>query len=340
MEIIVPAAGLSTRFPGMRPKYSLTDHSGNMMIERAIAPYIGNYPITIGFLGENHLLYPISAYLLNKYGKENLDIVILPERTQGPADTVMQIFDRADIPEGPVLIKDCDSFFEHDEIEGNYICTTDIADHDVLKRLGSKSFVEYNGTTVAGIVEKRIVSDRFCVGGYHFASKSDFEHAFRTLDKAGYQEIFVSNIIQYCIDLGHTWQTNKVRNYVDVGTAEDWHEHNDLSVIFCDIDGTIIQAQARGEFGDPMTPLVKNCTLIQNLVEQGHQLIFTTARPFEQHTQLTAQLHELGFKNFKLITGLMNVKRVLINDYNHANPYPRAIAINLPRDSDTLGDFL
>ena len=39
MEIIVPAAGLSTRFPNMRPKYTLTDFTGKMMFEKAIAPF-------------------------------------------------------------------------------------------------------------------------------------------------------------------------------------------------------------------------------------------------------------------------------------------------------------
>ena len=28
MEIILPAAGLSTRFPNMRPKFTLTDYKG------------------------------------------------------------------------------------------------------------------------------------------------------------------------------------------------------------------------------------------------------------------------------------------------------------------------
>ena len=36
MEIILPAAGLSTRFPNMRPKFTLTDYKGMMMFERAI----------------------------------------------------------------------------------------------------------------------------------------------------------------------------------------------------------------------------------------------------------------------------------------------------------------
>ena len=50
MEIIVPAAGLSTRFPNMRPKYTLTDYKGQMMFERAIEYYVGKYNVTIGVL--------------------------------------------------------------------------------------------------------------------------------------------------------------------------------------------------------------------------------------------------------------------------------------------------
>jgi hypothetical protein len=51
-------------------------------------------------------------------------------------------------------------------------------------------------------------------------------------------------------------------------------------------------------------------------------------------------LETLGFKDFQLITGLPNAKRILINDYNEANPFPRAIAVNIKRDSDNLGDYL
>ncbi|MFZ9970293.1 MAG: portal protein [Bacteroidia bacterium] len=43
MEILVPAAGLSTRFPGTRPKFTLTDHEGRSMLYRALEPYIGKY---------------------------------------------------------------------------------------------------------------------------------------------------------------------------------------------------------------------------------------------------------------------------------------------------------
>jgi hypothetical protein len=51
-------------------------------------------------------------------------------------------------------------------------------------------------------------------------------------------------------------------------------------------------------------------------------------------------LQDLGFKKFNLITGLLNGARILVNDYNDANPYPRATAINVRRDQDNLTDYL
>ena len=52
------------------------------------------------------------------------------------------------------------------------------------------------------------------------------------------------------------------------------------------------------------------------------------------------QLADFGFGGCDMIMGLPNTKRILINDYNDANPHPRAIAINVRRDQDDLGDFL
>jgi hypothetical protein len=51
-------------------------------------------------------------------------------------------------------------------------------------------------------------------------------------------------------------------------------------------------------------------------------------------------LKDLGFVDCKLISGLPNTKRVLINDYNDANPWPRAVAVNIKRDQDNLSDFI
>jgi hypothetical protein len=76
------------------------------------------------------------------------------------------------------------------------------------------------------------------------------------------------------------------------------------------------------------------------MASTGCLIIFTTARPSLYHDSIYKMLESLGFKDFQLLTGLPNAKRILINDYNEANPFPRAIAINLKRDTDNLGDYL
>ena len=341
MEIILPAAGLSTRFPNMRPKYTLTDYKGQMMFERAIQYYVGKYNVTIGILREHENKYNISKYIQDTYDKL-VNIVVLEERTSGPADTVYQILKQANISDDmEFFIKDCDSFFDHIPTEGNYVCVSSIADHEVLKRLASKSFVISNDQGIINnIIEKKVVSDKFCVGGYKFDKVGLYKQTFEKLKSKNVKEIFVSHIIQDCLHNNHIFTEKQITNYIDVGTAEDWFEYNDRPVIFCDIDGTLVKAQAKGTYDEQPEALEENVKVMLKYQNNGSQIIFTTARTKKYDTRTREILDSLGFKEYDLISGLQNVKRILINDYNEANPHPRAIAVNLKRDTDNLKDYL
>ena len=336
----MPAAGLSTRFPNMRPKYILADFQGKYMFERSLESFIGKHNITIGILKEHNDQYNTAEYIKNEYG-DAIQVVVLDSRTTGPADTVYQILKQAGLTTEEFLIKDCDSFFDHDYQEGNYVCVSNIKDHEILKRLASKSFIVSNDQgIITSIIEKQVVSDKFCVGGYKFESADMFMSAFEKLKNAHVKEIFVSHIIEECLNDGAIFKESAVRNYVDVGTAEEWFEYNDKAVIFCDIDGTLIKAQSRTEIGQPPVLLEKNIKRIKEMIANDSQIIFTTARHINTHAITEQMLTDLGFTDFKLISGLPNTKRVLINDYNEANPWPRAIAINIKRDTDNLTDYL
>lgn len=336
----MPAAGLSTRFPNMRPKYILADFQGKYMFERSLESFIGKHNITIGILKEHNDQYNTAEYIKNEYG-DAIQVVVLENRTTGPADTVYQILKQAGLTTEEFLIKDCDSFFDHDYQEGNYVCVSNIKDHEILKRLASKSFIVSNDQgIITSIIEKQVVSDKFCVGGYKFESADMFMFAFEKLKDAHVKEIFVSHIIEECLNCGAIFKESSVTNYVDVGTADEWFEYNDKAVLFCDIDGTIIKAQSRTEIGQPPILLEKNIKRIKELIANGSQIIFTTARHTSTHAVTEQMLIDLGFVDFKLISGLSNTKRILINDYNEANPYPRAVAVNIKRDTDNLGDYL
>lgn len=341
MDIIVPAAGLSTRFPEMKPKYLLYDYKGELMIHNAIRPFLDEHKIHIGILKEHNEKYNVIEVLTHEFG-DKVNIVVLDEPTKGPADTVYQIINKVGLHLSAILIKDCDSFFDHKMSIGNYVCVTNIAKHESIRKLGAKSFVIYNDQgIITDIVEKEVVSDTFCIGGYKFNNAMTFKTAYEKLSTT--REVFVSDVISYCIGYGQVFTTKETENYVDVGTAAEWFEYNDKPVIFCDIDGTIVKNQGRvGEnnYNDPVIPLQKNIDRLLQLQSQGAQFIFTTARDNEYSSKTRGMLYSLGFKSFTLLCGLQNARRILINDYNSTNPYPRAEAINLKRDSDNLSDFL
>lgn len=339
MEVIVPAAGLSTRFPGHRPKYLLYDFKHTLMFRNAVEQFIDKYKITIGILREHAEKYNAIEHIQGAV--PGCDIVLM-DPTTGPADTVYQIL--KNIPGNfPFLVKDCDSFFEHNVIEDtNYVCVSNIREHEVLKKLYSKSFVKYNEQgIIVDIVEKQVVSDTFCVGGYKFNSSDAYRRSFETLSQSG--EVYVSHVIQHLLSQGEIFVNNKVHEYIDVGTAADWQEYNDKPVIFCDIDGTLIKAQSRyGNYNYGSEPIIleENYKKIKRLHDSGAQIIFTTAREDKYHDITCQMLFNLGFGDCLVLTGLHNASRILINDYNDANPYPRAVAYNIKRDHDNLKDIM
>jgi len=342
MEILVPAAGLSTRYPNMRPKYLLYDFKSDIMVKNAVQQFIGtDHRITIGILQEHAERYDSVEHI--QHSIPNVNVIVLPEQTKGPADTIYQMLKWFDQDDFEFLVKDCDSFFTHDIPSGNYVCVSNIAQHDILRKLSSKSFVKYNDQDIiTDIIEKKVVSDTFCVGGYKFESAMEFKKTFRKLSSK-VDEIFVSHVIQDMIMNGKTFSMSPVRDYIDVGTIQEWTEFNDKPVVFCDIDGTLIQSQGRfGKhtyFDDPI-PLENNFKIIKDMYDRGAQIIFTTARETQYHDVTQAMLKKLGFDDCLLISGINVSSRILINDYNDANPYPRAIAYNVKRDKDNLKDFI
>lgn len=336
MEIIIPAAGLFTRFSTAKPKYLLTDYKGKLMLFNALKPFLGKYNITIGILQEHEDKFNITEVIKREVG--DINVVVLKERTRGPAETVYRILKQTGIT-GEILIKDCDSFFDYEYQAGNVVCTSNLKEYETLNRVGQKSFVVSNDQNIIqDIVEKEIVSSDFCVGGYQFESAQDFIDVFESLNEIS-KEIFVSHIIQELLERHKVFVQYSVKNYVDVGTLEEWNEFNDKPTVFCDIDGTIIKSQQRPH-NTPYEILPGNIEVIKKLRAKGCQIIFTTSRASEFMDVTKKMLSELGFNDCTLIMGLHNSKRILINDYHPTNQYPSAVSYQIPRDADILSKQL
>jgi hypothetical protein len=229
MEIIVPAAGLSTRFPDTKPKYLLFDDQGKMMLSEALKQFLNDsrFNITIGILQEHDEKYNATEVIHRELG-DNINVVILQKVTAGPAETVMKIIEMSNMDLGnELIIKDCDSYFTHEVTSGNYVCISKVQNHNNELQVHNKSFVVVDDRAeIKHIVEKSVVSDLFCVGGYKFDSIQLFKNSYSSVIDTLDSEVYVSHIIEFAISKGNVFFSKQVDNYVDVGTKQDWDNYN------------------------------------------------------------------------------------------------------------------
>lgn len=343
MDIIIPCAGLSTRFPNMRPKYLLTDYLGKGMIETVAEQYTDQHQVHIVILKQHDEQHGSTQHLRNMLG-DTVNIIVLPDPTSGPAETICQAL--AQISSGDAfLVRDCDSRFDHEPlVPGNRLFVDCLANHPDIRMPANKSYVEVNNWgMVSNIMEKKIISDLFCVGGYQFADPTTFISAYEDIKQSRLDEIFISSVIDHVISNGGIFTASRVSNYVDLGTKAEWERYNDKPTIFCDIDGTLIENQAPygpKNYHTPVVPLAKNVHTMLAAKARGCQIIFTTARNSRVHDITRKILDDLGFADCQLIMDLHHARRMVINDYAATNPYPSAVAINIKRNDDCLDQMM
>ena len=126
--LLLPCAGLSSRYQGVRPKWMLTTPDGRLAVQRAAASVdparIGRQVIAIR--AEHEEKYGASQVVRRAFGAD-MDIVVLERDTNGPAETVSLMIERAGVS-GPILIKDADSFFDCSPMpHGSFVGTCDLA---------------------------------------------------------------------------------------------------------------------------------------------------------------------------------------------------------------------
>lgn len=222
MNIVILAAGKSTRFPDSIPKYLLRSNKNKLMIEHASK----FQKMTVVILKEHCSKYNSDTILKTVFG-DRVDIVVLNNYTNGPAESAMLAIEQQNI-KGPVFIKDCDSFFDYQPTSNNGVCVVELQNYPLIRNISNKSFIKANQGIIQSIIEKQIVSNIISVGGYQFKDASIFVEETKKLLNYSSNEIYISNVIDSLLMQGHIFEILTVMNLVDVGTIDDWNEWNHI----------------------------------------------------------------------------------------------------------------
>ena len=277
--LIIPAAGKSSRFPGTRPKWMLTHPSGCMMINASISQFDLRFVSSIvvivlsEHLKENKITTKGILDSFEDIGiKKEIRVVCLDEPTNSQPETVYKAIKESRVS-GPCFIKDSDNTFQYTPTGKNEVVFHDLNKCGLIKA-HNKSYVSLDKNMIIdGIVEKKIVSPYFCVGGYSFKNAEDFCESYESLSHK--KDLFVSHIVFDRILKDTVFRGGEITNpqtFNDWGTLEDWNRYRSgYSTFFLDIDGVLIENSGRyvgKKWGS--TPSIKeNVEAIQKLYDTG-----------------------------------------------------------------------
>ena len=106
-----------------------------------------------------------------------------------------------------------------------------------------------------------------------------------------------------------------------------------MKTIFCDIDGTLCvhHEDIIKQHRDELTLLPQTLVVLKEWERSGHRLILVTGRKESHRGQLERQLRNAGIFWDKLIMGLSNGPRVVVNDVKEGGE-DRALGYNVKRN--------
>ncbi len=342
-------AGRSSRFKGLRPKWMLTHPQSNrFMATEAISGLDLDAFDKIFFiaLDSHEKKYSFKKGFLEDIKslsiEHKVELLLLDKSTNSQSETVKNGIEIGDI-KGSIFIKDCDGYFEANIPKSiNCVAYYDLNNINNINAR-SKSYVEIDSNNyLTNIVEKKVISSTFCVGGYGFEDAQEFTDTFKKIsDKEG--EIYVSHIIFEMLLSGKNFLGIDTDKFLDWGTLEEWNNFkSQFKCMFIDIDGTLVTNSSKHfpPYIGEGSPLIENINLLQDLRRESKvYIVLTTSRSSEYRQKTLEELkkHDVPFD--QLIMDLPHCQRILVNDYSRSNPYPTASSINLLRNSDDLSSY-
>jgi len=347
-SLIIPVAGKSSRYPGMRPKWLLTMPDGKLMIEKSVSLIDLNKFKRIIIIALNEHVKKFSEIkvlknVLKKNISKKIELILLKKETSCQAETVMRGLELAKV-KGGFIIKDADNIFSQKIFKNNINQISVINSKKIdLLDAKSKSYISFDKLgKVINIVEKKVISDYFCCGAYEFKSTYEFIKYSKKCLKIS-RDVYISDVIYSMILDNHYFSFLESSDYIDWGTLREFRNFKKkYYTIFCDFDGCLVENSSKFA-AKPWSykPIFQNLECIRKLQQVVNiELIITTSRPENQKQKIINFLKKENI-NFKvIITSLMHTKRILINDFASSNPYPSSISVNIPRNTIELSLIL
>ena len=351
ITLILPVAGKSSRFKNQIPKWLLSSPNNNLMISESIKFLnLDNVKQIVVICLKEHInkyidLNSIKNYIKNVLKKNiPIKICVLNKSASSQAHTVSLGISKLKI-KGPIFIKDCDNQFNHKIETGNYVTFLNL-NNASLVLAKNKSYIENSKKNIIlKIVEKKIISDSFCTGGYSFVSADQFCKIFEKIydENKSFGEIYISHVIQSMILLNHKFKSKEILNYFDFGTFEEWKKFTERYIsIVTEIDGIFFKKGSQYLKNKwSYETINKNMEALQKINDKKIlNLTILTNRPDNHKSKIVKIFNKWGIKINNFIGNQPITNTIIIRDFNEKNTFGRSLSINIPSNSTEFTEYI
>jgi NDP-sugar pyrophosphorylase family protein len=353
MNILIPMAGEGIRFKdvGIDIPKPLIRVNGKTLIEHSIES------LNI----EGHYIFITKKYENESYNKEITKIFenLVPIFTEiqvygkqyGTSYSALHAKDYINNDE-ELIITNCDQMLDWDSEDFLYLARAG-GDGSVLLHESEShkhSYALIENEKITKFAEKNPISNSALVGLHYWKKGRDFVSSAERLIKdssSSGKESYVSLTYNYLINDKKTITPYFIESnqYTSLGTPRDieiyeakimeYYDKEKSKTFFIDIDGTTIKHSYHSWDKNPskMELLPGVLEKINGWKQQGHHIVFTTARRGKNHPNLKQELMDLGLPVDQILTDVESGQRVLINDKLRDKDTDRAVAINVVTDS-------
>jgi NDP-sugar pyrophosphorylase family protein len=353
MNILIPIAGEGNRFKeiGIDTPKPLIHVDGKTLIEHAVDS------LNI----EGHYIFITRKYENEDYNKKITEILegLAPNFTEiqvygkqyGTSYSALHAKDYIN-NDDELIITNCDQLLDWDSED--FLRSSRLnGDGSVLLHESEShkhSYALIEEGRVTKLAEKNPISNSALVGLHYWKKGKDFVSSAERLiadSLSSGKESYISLTYNYLINdkktiIPYFIESNQ---YIPLGTPRDieiyeakvmeYYNKEKPKTFFIDIDGTTIKHSYHSWDKNPhhMELLPGVLEKINGWKQQGHHIVFTTARRGKNHPNLKQELMQLGLPVDQLLTDVESGQRVLINDKLRDKDIDRALAINVVTDS-------
>ncbi len=340
VTLIFPMAGRGARFDyKFKPFLKIEDKTFIELALNSFKKWKDNIKETIFiFLEEQEKEFNVTQKLKEIFQDINHRCIILPNPTNGPAETVRNAIQQDQNISGNIMICDCDHYLD---ISPMFEYLLEGKDEDCIIPIWNLRGENIKAWSVAAVSDENYISEIkekelprspgrfFGVIGCYFFNKPEI-----VIDNS----IYISDIIKKLIlqekkvkaiqifDAEFFGDPQRLQNVIDTRKGQK-------GIIFCDIDGVLIEHEDIPKYDHSLKALPGVYDKLKKWYNEGYRLILITCRSSEDREKLIKALKEANIQYEQLITGLPSGPRYLINDRKPSSMLiPQATAFEIKRN--------